>query len=46
MPYAQLLLRMLLDPKPLPTRRKSPEEVRKLRERDGADEAIRLGFDM
>jgi len=38
---ATILLRMLTDPKPLPTRRKSPEEVQKLVAQDAAAESLR-----
>jgi hypothetical protein len=39
--YARLLLRLLTDPQPLPTPRKSDAEVAALIQQDGADEALR-----
>lgn len=38
---ANILLRMLTDPKPLPSQRKSPEEVQKLVVRENAAEPLR-----
>ena len=43
MTYAQLLVRMLTDPEPLPVRRKSPEEVRALVDQADAREALEAG---
>ena len=40
MTYAQLLIRVLTDPKKIPTSRKSPEEVHALVEKEDAREAI------
>ena len=40
MTYAQLLARILTDPRPLPTKRLSPEEVRTLVEKEDAREAL------
>ena len=45
MPFAQMLLRLLLDPKPLPAVRNSPEEVRALYEQEGIGDALRI-FDL
>lgn len=41
MTYAQLLVRMLLDPKPLPAKRKRPQEIRDLTAQASVGEALR-----
>ena len=47
MTYALLLLRMLTDRRPLPTRRKTPREVRALVAKEGVAESLGvLGFDL
>ena len=38
---ARILLKMLMDPSPLPSRRNTPEEIEKLIDRDGARESLR-----
>jgi len=47
MTYAQMLVRMLTDPKPLPAKRKSPQQVKHLVKQEGAEDHLRLlGFDV
>jgi len=45
MTHAQMLARLLMDPRPLPARRKTPEEVRALLDAENAPELLRVyGF--
>lgn len=47
MPFAQLMVRLLMDPQPLPTSRKSREQVRHLvEEEDVAEDLHYYGFDV
>ena len=47
MPFAQLMVRLLMDPDPLPRSRKSPEEVRYLIAEDAvAEDIYHCGFDV
>ena len=42
MPFAQLLLRLLTEPRPLPTKRKSPDQVMELVARDGDERYMKF----